>query len=108
MVHLPTLEAQREFYDKNIELLLRDFAEGYIVYYDGPHDNYKYYKTKEELKKTYPHLFDGVTRFGTNPLVIDIVEEQYKRRKELPSNPLHESWLKFVRTRTRNLARETR
>jgi hypothetical protein len=80
MVHLPTLEAQRDFYDKNIKHLLRQFPDGYVVYYDGPHDGYKHYKTKNELKKAYPELFDETLRFGTIPLLIDITEEQFKRR----------------------------
>ena len=94
MAHAATILEQRKFYEENIDQLLTKYSDGYIVYYSGPHDKYEYFKTKGKLEKAHPSSFDGVMRFCTNPLVIDIIAEQFQRKNKKPEESNIEKMLK--------------
>jgi hypothetical protein len=82
MVNPQASGEQSKFYEENVKKLLLKHSGGFAVYHGKLGDNYDYYETKEDLMKACPFHDDGKIRFGTLPLIIDILEEQFRRRDE--------------------------
>lgn len=84
MVHLPTLNAMRDYWEENRPRLLRKYSGGFIVITPDMAPKAEHYKTHAELKKAYPDIDELV--FGTKPLVFEVYDEI----KNSPKNPSRE------------------
>jgi hypothetical protein len=84
MVSLETAKLQRSIWKNNRERLLREYSSGFLIIRGS---TINHYETMFEAESHHPII--GSKVLGTHPIVIDVVEEQFRKRtrKDNPALP---------------------